>query len=380
MNLRSLSKYSLVLVLMGALSLSACGKDADDENQANQNQSVNQENQTNQGGENQTNQNQTNQGGENQANQNQTNQNQVNQNQEDPEVIEGFDATDVEGFASLEQEVVIVRAVNADRPGDELSIEIYGALTGGATGPGEYTLDEPNYDDCSNCVLIRRTTDGHLDTVFVARQGTLEITEFGYQGDEFSAKLIDVELIEVDFESGSSVTTPKEDGDLYKIAELELTVAELDGPPTFEDFDCDDDGVRQGFTVDHTSGSESFGFFFTGYSEATLPWDQIEVTLGGGEDYEAGQTYQVSFESPFSSESVMINTDCVDDSGNCDGPGYRAGKGEISIDELDLDEGTFKVTLRDLKLVEADAYGMGDPVIGGSAWCVDEVVLEGEFE
>jgi hypothetical protein len=110
----------------------------------------------------------------------------------------GFDS--VVQVVESETGLTVFNAANSESaPYDLLSIELYsGDDYTGATGPGTFALDDPNYRTCSNCVLVSANCDGETCAKrFYAEEGTLVIDRWDAQGGRFSGRLENVKLYEV---------------------------------------------------------------------------------------------------------------------------------------------------------------------------------------
>ena len=94
---------------------------------------------------------------------------------------------------------VFVEALSANsEPNDSLSLEIYPSFDGAATSAGTYQIDDYNYASCANCLLIYADCDSTngCDKIYVAGEGTLDITSTGGDGDQFTATLTDAKFAE----------------------------------------------------------------------------------------------------------------------------------------------------------------------------------------
>lgn len=100
-------------------------------------------------------------------------------------------------------------------PFDALSIEIYTSsdYTGGATGPGTYSLADSNYATCANCVVLRQGCGpSGCDRIFYADVGSLVITEYDAKGEHFRGYLDQVIAREVKIDANTYLSTPVEGG------------------------------------------------------------------------------------------------------------------------------------------------------------------------
>ena len=99
---------------------------------------------------------------------------------------------------------------------DLLRIEVYNSPeAGGATAPGDYSLDGLNYADCGNCVLIYSDCDGlECGTVFFADEGTLELASTPPADENLSGVLTGVKLKEVTIASDFT-TSPIPGGEVW---------------------------------------------------------------------------------------------------------------------------------------------------------------------
>ena len=100
-------------------------------------------------------------------------------------------------------------------PFDALSIEIYTSsdYTGGATGPGRYSLADTNYATCANCVILREGCGpSGCDRKYYADKGDLVITEWDAKGERFRGYLDQVIAREVKIDANTYVSTPVEGG------------------------------------------------------------------------------------------------------------------------------------------------------------------------
>jgi len=124
------------------------------------------------------------------------------------------------------------RNASAD-PTDVLSIELYnGGSLQGATTAGIYNLDDPNYETCANCVLIRATCNSGkpCEKTFYADVGTLNIQQWDAGDGTFSGRLQGVVLREVTIDKDTFVSTQVPGGETWCVSDFAFT-AEIKGIP-----------------------------------------------------------------------------------------------------------------------------------------------------
>lgn len=121
----------------------------------------------------------------------------------------------------------------AAAPADVLSIEIYaGGQFSGATGPGTYKLDDPNYATCSNCVLIGAncTAEDGCQKTFYADVGSLRLDAYDPTGGAFTGRLQGLVLREVTIDRESFESTVVAGGETWCINDYEFA-SEIKGLP-----------------------------------------------------------------------------------------------------------------------------------------------------
>jgi hypothetical protein len=126
------------------------------------------------------------------------------------------------------------QAVNsAGEPFDAISIEVYtGGDFAGATGPGTYSLDDPNYRTCSNCVLIYADCSGErCEKTFYADAGDLVIDRWDVNGGRFSGTLRNLKLKEVTIDSDTYDSTVVAGGETWCLDAVPFD-AEIKALPT----------------------------------------------------------------------------------------------------------------------------------------------------
>ncbi len=135
---------------------------------------------------------------------------------------------------SIENGFASYQAVNAlSEPLDALSIELYsGGEYNGATGPGVYTLDDPNYETCANCVLIRANCEGETgcQKTFYADVGTLDIQRWDEGEGAFSGRLQGVVLREVTIDRETFRSTLVPGGETWCVRDFAFE-AQIKGLP-----------------------------------------------------------------------------------------------------------------------------------------------------
>ena len=92
---------------------------------------------------------------------------------------------------STESSASIYRATSAaSEPVDTLQIELYSGYDGVATGVGTWSLDDPNYKTCANCVVVRTGCSGGTcaDTYYVD-SGSMVIDQWDAAGGRFKGHL-----------------------------------------------------------------------------------------------------------------------------------------------------------------------------------------------
>lgn len=147
----------------------------------------------------------------------------------EPEIVEG--ACSRTGFtaatATFQKETgsVLVALYSDDKePVDIVQIEIYtaGEYTG-ATTVGTYSLNDANYQTCSNCVMVRAECSGSsCDKRFLVDEGDLVITQWDATGGLFKAKLVGAKAHEVTINSETYLSTRVAGGETWCLDGLEF--------------------------------------------------------------------------------------------------------------------------------------------------------------
>jgi hypothetical protein len=123
------------------------------------------------------------------------------------------------------QSYVVYSAVNsATAPQDAILVESYqSAPYNGPTGPGTFTLTGENYADCGLCVRMSGgCTESGCTKQYLAKSGTVDITELNTDGGKFAVTLTDVQFEEVTIDPNTWVSTPVEPGgDLWCVPSFE---------------------------------------------------------------------------------------------------------------------------------------------------------------
>jgi hypothetical protein len=135
----------------------------------------------------------------------------------------------------VQQGITRYQAVNAMQPpADVLSIEFFaGGEFTGATGPGTYKLDDPNYATCSNCVLIGANcnADTGCQKTFYADAGAIRLDAYDPNGGPFTGRLQGVVLREVTIDEETFESTVVTGGETWCIRDFAFE-SEVKGLPT----------------------------------------------------------------------------------------------------------------------------------------------------
>ncbi len=133
----------------------------------------------------------------------------------------GFDIV-AQVFEAKQGLAVLQAANNEAEPYDVIAIELYsGDGYTGATEPGTYELNDPNYKTCSNCVLVSAGCEGDACAKrFYAEEGTLIIEKWDVQGGRFSGRIENAKLHEVTIDGETYDSTRVAGGETWCIPSM----------------------------------------------------------------------------------------------------------------------------------------------------------------
>jgi hypothetical protein len=98
----------------------------------------------------------------------------------------------------------------------------------GPSGPGTYSLDGNNYEDCALCILLVMECDGDYacEKVFFADEGSLDIEAMGGGNNPFRATLNGAVFREVSIDPNTYRSTPVSGGDSWCLDnfDIDLTI------------------------------------------------------------------------------------------------------------------------------------------------------------